>query len=538
MRPQPHSNATLLPVHQPLSVSLPTQGRHKPVSHSLLLPEVTESIPNEVKPTVSDRKLARSQLSQVALLALARPQLVKRSDSGYYTYRLRIVGSTKSLLALSLKTKLKGEAMQRYDHLSSTLKAFMLDKPDATREELKEHLRVMAEQFLTDSDARGYWDMVEPNSDGVMVNLVEDTVSSLKEIAATQQLSIDQHRHLVDALSLMEDVKSKARGDAHVLLNRMEQPKDAHNESLINNPPGLSNDTEALNIKTLSSLYLSEHAVNLSASTLRVVQSAHKTLYEASAAVGCVDMANHARADLVAIREYLAQTRSNSTVNALLAKLITLLSWAKLNGHINNDYSAKLKYTKDIDSKRKAFSNEQVVNLLKGSKGTPIESLVSIAAITGARLGELMQLEVSDIKAVDGITFIDINDSGEGKSLKNKYSKRVVPLVDGALGFDLKGFLEGLPLDGGKIFSISRGVASQHFRNLQEKTKADGEGLTFHSLRHSMAGRLKVADVALTTSQAILGHSSNSITYDHYGKGAVTELVKMHEAIAGALVSI
>ncbi|MDS0829216.1 hypothetical protein [Serratia marcescens] len=37
--------------------------------------------------------------------------------------------------------------MQRYDHLSSTLKAFMLDKPDATREELKEHLRVMAEQL-------------------------------------------------------------------------------------------------------------------------------------------------------------------------------------------------------------------------------------------------------------------------------------------------------------------------------------------------------------------------------------------------------
>ena len=60
--------------------------------------------------------------------------------------------------------------------------------------------------------------------------------------------------------------------------------------------------------------------------------------------------------------------------------------------------------------------------------------------------------------------------------------------------------------------------------------------MTFHSLRHSMAGRLKAADVALTTAQAILGHSSNSITYDHYGKGAVAELVKMQDAIKKAVL--
>ncbi|WP_261419796.1 tyrosine-type recombinase/integrase [Serratia quinivorans] len=434
--------------------------------------------------------------------------------------------------------------MQRYDHLSSTLKAFMLDKPDATREELKEHLKVMAEQFLTDNDARGYWNMVEPDSDGIMVSLVEDTMSSLKEIAATQHLSIDQHRHLVEALSLMDDVKSKARGEAQGLLSRVETQGEAVTArssngelTMINNhpssKPGLEVETGrcTMSVESLASIYLSEHAVNLSASTLRVVQSAHKTLHEASVAVGCIDMANHSRSDLVALREYLAQTRSNSTVNALLAKLITLLGWAKLNDHINNDYSAKLKYSKDIDSKRKAFSDEQVVNLLNGSKGTPIEALVSIAAITGARLGELMQLEVSDLKVMDGITFIDINDNGTGKTLKNKYSKRVVPLVDGALGFDLQAFMDGLPLDGGKVFSISLGVASHHFRNLRERVGADAEGLTFHSLRHSMAGRLKAADTALTTAQAILGHSSNSITYDHYGKGASAELVKMHDAI-------
>uniref|UniRef100_UPI003B43D0E9 hypothetical protein n=1 Tax=Serratia liquefaciens TaxID=614 RepID=UPI003B43D0E9 len=266
--------------------------------------------------------------------------------------------------------------MQRYDHLSSTLKAFMLDKPEASRDELRAHLKVMAEQFLKDSDARGYWNMVEPNADGTMVNLVEDTVSSLKEIASTQQLSTDQHRHIMEALSLMDDVKSKARGEAQGLLSRVENQGEAvtarsSNGELtrINNHPSSKPGLEVkTSIDSLASIYLSEHAVNLSASTLRVAQSNYKTLHEASVAVGCVDMANHARADLVAIRDDLVKTRSPSTVNALLAKLSTLLSWAKLNGHINNDYSAKLKFTKGADSKRKAFSHEQVVALLGEAK--------------------------------------------------------------------------------------------------------------------------------------------------------------------------
>lgn len=117
MRPQPHSNATLLPVHQPLSVSHQTQGRHNQS------PSVTNHPSTALK--------------------LARPQLTKRSDSGRYTYRLRTVGSVKSIVEVSLRTQLKGEAVKRYNHLSSTLKAFMLDKPEATPEELSAHLNVV-----------------------------------------------------------------------------------------------------------------------------------------------------------------------------------------------------------------------------------------------------------------------------------------------------------------------------------------------------------------------------------------------------------
>ena len=54
---------------------------------------------------------------------------------------------------------------------------------------------------------------------------------------------------------------------------------------------------------------------------------------------------------------------------------------------------------------------------------------------------------------------------------------------------------------------------------------SDTENVTFHSLRHSMASNLKAAGVNLIDAQGVLGHSSQSITFDLYGKGhAVSRL--------------
>jgi len=59
-----------------------------------------------------------------------------------------------------------------------------------------------------------------------------------------------------------------------------------------------------------------------------------------------------------------------------------------------------------------------------------------------------------------------------------------------------------------------------------------GEGLSFHSLRHSLASDLKAAGVPLGTAQEILGHSSGSISYDLYGGSAQADLKRLGEAVA------
>lgn len=67
-------------------------------------------------------------------------------------------------------------------------------------------------------------------------------------------------------------------------------------------------------------------------------------------------------------------------------------------------------------------------------------------------------------------------------------------------------------------------------RTLLPKVIADRDGLAFHSLRHSMATLMKQHGVELAYAQAIMGHSSGSITYDRYAKDV--EVDRLVEVLA------
>ena len=62
----------------------------------------------------------------------------------------------------------------RQRELAATAKAFMLDEPEVSLQALTAHLRVMAEQFLTDA-SDDYWN-------GVDVATLVDEKSNLREL--------------------------------------------------------------------------------------------------------------------------------------------------------------------------------------------------------------------------------------------------------------------------------------------------------------------------------------------------------------------
>ncbi|MNF80342.1 Transposase [compost metagenome] len=289
-----------------------------------------------------------------------------------------------------------------------------------------------------------------------------------------------------------------------------------------------------MTFEVLSGLYMADRAGEQKASTLSSTKFTHGVL---CTELGALDLRMHTRADLVALRDRLATTRKPSTVNQMLMKLSAVLNWSVENGHLDKSYDKKLKFTKGTESTRKAFSQDQIGSLMAYANKLPETSwkrwLLSLGIITGDRLNEISQLSVSDIQTLkSGIVVIHINEVGEGKSIKNKRSERLVPLTDGAYGFDLQAFLryvETCKQSGNDSLAQIGYRPAGEWVNQQAIPQALGEsyvrGLVFHSLRHSLASLMQAKGVPTTHAQAVMGHASGTITFDTYGSGVPVAVI-------------
>lgn len=284
----------------------------------------------------------------------------------------------------------------------------------------------------------------------------------------------------------------------------------------------------------LSQLYMADRAGDQKPTTLKETTLCHKVISEH---LNGLDLRHHTRADLVQFRERLSGGRMPSTVNKLIVKLSAVFTWAVENGHLSKTYDKKLKLTKGVASTRKAFSQHQVSKLMDHANSLPVTSwkrwLLSLGIITGGRLKEICQLTTGDVVTTDsGLVAIHINEAGEGKSIKNRQSERLVPLTDGAYGFDLTAFLRYVDesrRSGSETLAQFGYRPSGEWVNQHAIPAALGDayerGLVFHSLRHSLATLMQARGVSITHAQAIMGHASGTITFDTYGGGVPVETI-------------
>ncbi|HFF0929825.1 site-specific integrase [Escherichia coli] len=495
-----------------------------------------------------DTRLTQINLLGVACSLLAKPQLVRRAN-GRYTIRFRLKGQTIPFLSVSTRSTDRRVATMRQRELAATAKSFMLDRPDVSLQELTEHLRSMAEQFLTDA-SDDYWN-------GLEVATLVDEKSNLKELAATQALSLDQQKGIRLALEVLTAAQQRVdTGDASGLIkliddnNHTDYSTIGDSTSILKNEQGdrpavftqepqpevtIADQPAICSFSELVSSLLAEKVQTLKSSSYKDLSSSLNTVSRFLPE----DMDLMSRSEWLAVREsMLAAEVRPSTINKLLTKAKMCLDYGLMNGQLEGrNPIERMKLTKDIDSKRRAFTDEELERLLvrveseyqftrhtahTTSEARRWASLVSV--VTGARSAEVCHLTKRDIVTLDnGLTCIDINEDGDGKSVKNKHSVRLVPLTDGACGFDLKSFLEWVdtqPDDGGPLFGMTPSAYSSWF-NSRVLTEAlgDAENVSLHSLRHWLATRMKERGVNLVDAQGILGHSSQSITYDLYGKG-------------------
>lgn len=442
----------------------------------------------------------------------------------------------------------------RQRELAATAKSFMLDRPEVSLQELTAHLRSMAEQFLTDA-SDDYWN-------GLEVATLVDEKSNLKELAATQALSLDQQKGIRLALEVLTAAQQRVdTGDTSGLIKLIDggvsQLTDDNNltddstdgvsqltigdsTSILNNEQGdrpavfTQERQSSVVFSSLVSSLLAEKVQTLKTSSYKDLSSSLNTVSRFLPE----DMDLMSRSGWLAVRDsMLAAEVRPSTINKLLTKAKMCLDYGLMNGQLEGrNPIERMKLTKDIDSKRRAFTDEELERLLvrveaeyqftrhtahTTSEARRWASLVSV--VTGARSAEVCHLTKRDIVTLDnGLVCIDINEDGEGKSVKNKHSVRLVPLTDGAYGFDLASFLSWVDTqpDEGPLFGMTPSAYSSWFNSrVMTEALGDAENVSLHSLRHWLATRMKERGVNLVDAQGILGHSSQSITYDLYGKG-------------------
>ena len=409
---------------------------------------------------------------------LASPYHYRRH--GIYYLRLRVTGSVNRAVSVSLKTTDRRWAMQVSGCLTASLQEFHLGRPDASWNDLREHL----------------------------LTLVSTTLLSAE----------DGHplRHWGEMYRNVGVIPSAVLAPLSEGMSMATEPVPA-----------------PLTFDVLSQLYMADRGGEQKPTTLKETTLCHKVIAEH---LDGLDLRHHSREDLVAFRGRLSVGRMPSTVNKLIVKLSAVFSWAVENGHLSRTYDKKLKLTKGVESTRKAFSQPQVSKLMDYATSLPEASwkrwLLSLGIISGGRLKEICQLTTSDVVTMEsGLVAIHINEAGEGKSIKNKQSERLVPLTDGAYGFDLAAFLRYVDLtrrSGSEALDQIGYRPSGQWVNQHAIPAALGDeyerGLVFHSLRHSLASLMQAKGVPTTHAQAVMGHASGTITFDTYGSGVPLEV--------------
>ena len=231
------------------------------------------------------------------------------------------------------------------------------------------------------------------------------------------------------------------------------------------------------------------------------------------------------------IRAYvMAPKISNATQRKRYRHLRTFFNWAKDKERIQSNPLDKLEPPKK-ETKEKAFLRpEDVKTLLNKIEQHILETrdaagripdlewlhrMIPVAVSTGLRRGELVALQWEDVDLA-GRT-LHVRHRGDFRTKGN--AERRIPLRGDAERVLAQMHRPGIS---GPVFTDRNGKpirldrVTKRFKDMARKAKLD-KRIHFHSLRHTTGSWLSMRGVPMRHIQAILGHSSTSVTemYSH-----------------------
>lgn len=245
----------------------------------------------------------------------------------------------------------------------------------------------------------------------------------------------------------------------------------------------------------------------------------------------------------------LIQEARFEPINARTAKKFfelarAVISYAHNEGYLTENIAAGLTFsTKGAPTPRKrTYTPGQIQKLLNG----PVHTLKTppqwrlddyrfwlplLGLFTGARLSELCQLTLDDVREEQGVWVISINRSG-AKQLKTDGSERLIPLHEVILKAGFLDFLksriaatadapQAMLFESIRTFGIlSPGHTASRWYLGSAKGRSGYLGLcglgedqlTFHGLRHTFINQFRRQNLDLLMGKALVGHIDRSTT--------------------------
>ncbi|BAH75894.1 site-specific integrase [Solidesulfovibrio magneticus] len=220
------------------------------------------------------------------------------------------------------------------------------------------------------------------------------------------------------------------------------------------------------------------------------------------------------------------------TVNNIITDIAAMFKWAKKRRWITDNYFEEMTVSDKTPAhlKKQSFTKEELStvfgsNFLPACKNIPWRFWIPVLGLfTGARLDEIAQAKVDDVREIDGIWCLVV-ESSEDKSVKTASGNRNIPLHPFIVhGLRFLSFVNQQRANGEtELFPGLKRVqgrkghyASKWFGEYRDKLNIP-KTKTLHSLRKNFTKNLAIHDVPANMIKRLDGHSlSNDVTEHHY----------------------
>lgn len=238
---------------------------------------------------------------------------------------------------------------------------------------------------------------------------------------------------------------------------------------------------------------------------------------------------------------------STSTINKTIDAIAGMFKYAVKRGLIEKNPAEGLRISEGRRRKRESelveiFTLEELGKLFHSKEYTSDTHLHPymfwlpvLALFTGARVEELCQLGIEDVKEINGVWVLDLNEDGGEKRLKTGSSRRLVPLHPFIVEeLQFPAHVKQLRVQGElRVFPELKRIAfrwshsfSQWFTRYRKRCgviEKLPKSKVFHSFRHTFINWLKQNDFPMEKVKQIVGHGNNDITTGRYGKAYAPE---------------